>query len=115
VLVSSQNWSGAGTTANRDAGVIISNPKVASYFQTIYLHDWNNLPPRGPATTNRRDGSTRNLARASQARLWRWSSARLALAWVQVSRPARQFCDRTDGVAGEQTGRRGLSTVGLAA
>ena len=47
VLVSSQNWSGAGTTANRDAGVIITNANLASYFQTIFLHDWDHL-----ATTN---------------------------------------------------------------
>ncbi len=43
VLVSSQNWSADGTLRNRDAGVIIYNPQLASYFQTIFLHDWANL------------------------------------------------------------------------
>ena len=43
VLVSSQNWSTAGTTANRDAGVIITDPTLAGYFQTLFLHDWNHL------------------------------------------------------------------------
>jgi phosphatidylserine/phosphatidylglycerophosphate/cardiolipin synthase-like enzyme len=43
VLVSSQNWSVAGTLHNRDAGVIIANPDAARYFQQIFLHDWENL------------------------------------------------------------------------
>jgi phosphatidylserine/phosphatidylglycerophosphate/cardiolipin synthase-like enzyme len=43
LLVSSQNWSTDGTLYNRDAGVIIHNPKLASYFQTIFLHDWATL------------------------------------------------------------------------
>ena len=43
VLISSQNWSNAGTTANRDAGVIIANPTLAAYFSTLFLHDWTNL------------------------------------------------------------------------
>ena len=43
VLVSSQNWSTAGTLFNRDAGVIIHSPKLASYFQAIFLHDWASL------------------------------------------------------------------------
>ena len=43
VLVSSQNWSNAGTTTNRDAGVILANPTLAAYFQTLFLHDWTTL------------------------------------------------------------------------
>ena len=43
VLVSSQNWSTAGTLHNRDAGVIIHNAHVAEYFQTIFQHDWDHL------------------------------------------------------------------------
>jgi hypothetical protein len=43
VLVSSQNWSNAGTTANRDAGVIIATAALAAYFQTLFLHDWEHL------------------------------------------------------------------------
>ena len=43
VLVSSQNWSNAGATQNRDAGVILDNPNLASYFQEIFLHDWAHL------------------------------------------------------------------------
>jgi phosphatidylserine/phosphatidylglycerophosphate/cardiolipin synthase-like enzyme len=43
VLVSSQNWSGAGTTTNRDAGVILQNADVAQYFEAIFQHDWDTL------------------------------------------------------------------------
>jgi hypothetical protein len=43
VLVSSQNWSTDGTLYNRDAGVIISDPTAAQYFQDIFLHDWEYL------------------------------------------------------------------------
>jgi phosphatidylserine/phosphatidylglycerophosphate/cardiolipin synthase-like enzyme len=43
VLVSSQNWSVAGTLHNRDAGVIIANSDAAQYFQHIFFHDWQHL------------------------------------------------------------------------
>ena len=43
VLVSSQNWSTDGTLYNRDAGLIIDNPAAATYFDQIFLHDWNEL------------------------------------------------------------------------
>lgn len=40
VLVSSQNYSADGVRYNRDAGLIISNAKVAKYFERIFLYDW---------------------------------------------------------------------------
>jgi phosphatidylserine/phosphatidylglycerophosphate/cardiolipin synthase-like enzyme len=43
VLVSSQNWSVAGTTTNRDAGVIVTDATLATYFQQIFDHDWAQL------------------------------------------------------------------------
>ncbi len=51
-MVSSQNWSADGTLRNRDAGLIIRDPRAAAYFEQIFLHDWNNLasarhPPHG--------------------------------------------------------------------
>jgi len=42
-VVSSQNWSGLGTWKNRDAGVILFDAEAARYFETIFLHDWENL------------------------------------------------------------------------
>ena len=43
VLVSSQNWSTAGVLSNRDAGVILDSVAAATYFDTIFEHDWTNL------------------------------------------------------------------------
>jgi hypothetical protein len=43
VVISSQNWSGEGVLANRDAGLIIDNATVARYFEGIFLHDWDNV------------------------------------------------------------------------
>ena len=43
VLVSSQNWSTAGTLSNRDAGVIIHNAQAAAYFGALFQHDWDHL------------------------------------------------------------------------
>jgi hypothetical protein len=43
VMVSSQNWSADGTLRNRDAGLIIWNADAATYFEKIFLHDWENL------------------------------------------------------------------------
>ncbi len=43
VLVSSQNWSSAGTLHNRDAGVIIENAEAAQYFDAVFAHDWDHL------------------------------------------------------------------------
>src|SRR5581483_10709065 len=42
-VVSSQNWSGAGVTANRDAGLIIYNEDAARYWEQIFVHDWTNM------------------------------------------------------------------------
>jgi hypothetical protein len=41
VLVSSQNWSADGVLRNRDAGLILSNPEIAQYFEAIFLDDWS--------------------------------------------------------------------------
>ncbi|WP_185626095.1 phospholipase D-like domain-containing protein [Burkholderia cenocepacia] len=43
VMVGSQNWSADGTLRNRDAGLIIYHADAASYFQKIFLHDWDYL------------------------------------------------------------------------
>jgi hypothetical protein len=40
VLVSSQNWSSEGVMSNRDAGLIIENTEIASYFEAIFKDDW---------------------------------------------------------------------------
>ena len=42
VLVSSANWSGDGVLRNRDAGLIIFNKEIATYFQNAFVFDWEN-------------------------------------------------------------------------
>lgn len=42
VLVSSANWSGDGVLRNRDAGLIIFNKEIATYFQSAFIFDWEN-------------------------------------------------------------------------
>ena len=43
VALGSQNWSSEGVLRNRDASLIIENPTAASYFQKIFLHDWDRI------------------------------------------------------------------------
>ena len=43
VILGSQNFTNSGALFNRDASLLIRSPKVASYFQEIFLHDWENL------------------------------------------------------------------------
>jgi hypothetical protein len=40
VLVGSHNFTNAGTTANRDASLLIESEDVANYFRKIFDHDW---------------------------------------------------------------------------
>ena len=41
VLVSSQNWSNAAVSENREAGVWLEHKGIAGYFQKIFESDWN--------------------------------------------------------------------------
>jgi hypothetical protein len=41
VLVSSTNWSSDGVLRNRDAGLIIHDPEIAGYYQSVFLDDWD--------------------------------------------------------------------------
>jgi phosphatidylserine/phosphatidylglycerophosphate/cardiolipin synthase-like enzyme len=41
VLIGSHNFTNAGTTANRDASLIIEHRGIAAYFRTILLQDWD--------------------------------------------------------------------------
>ncbi len=43
VMVGSHNWSGPGTTANRDASLILFAPGLAGYFEQVFLYDWTHL------------------------------------------------------------------------
>lgn len=51
VVIGSQNWSTEGVDTNRDASVVITNPRMVAYWETIFLSDWNSmtLPNEDPA------------------------------------------------------------------
>ena len=50
VAVGSHNWSSDGTTANRDATLVIQSPDVAAFYQKVFLFDWANLAHQKVAT-----------------------------------------------------------------
>jgi hypothetical protein len=39
-IVGSHNWTGQGTTENRDASLIIRDADVTAYYTQLFLHDW---------------------------------------------------------------------------
>jgi phosphatidylserine/phosphatidylglycerophosphate/cardiolipin synthase-like enzyme len=41
VLISSQNWSSDGFLRNRDAGLIVHDAEIASYYEAVFLADWD--------------------------------------------------------------------------
>jgi hypothetical protein len=51
VVVGSQNWSTEGVDTNRDASVVIQNPDMVTYWESIFLSDWQSmtLPNEDPA------------------------------------------------------------------
>jgi phosphatidylserine/phosphatidylglycerophosphate/cardiolipin synthase-like enzyme len=40
VLIASLNWN-ANSVHNREAGVIVENDEIASFYEDVFLHDWN--------------------------------------------------------------------------
>jgi len=72
VIVSSQNFSPAGVSQNRDAGVILQSAELAAYFEPIFVADWDRALPivarsggaagtakgRGPAKAGSRSGKS---------------------------------------------------------
>ena len=43
VAVGSQNWSSSGVSQNRDATLIIHDARAATYFEQVFVHDWETL------------------------------------------------------------------------
>lgn len=41
VLISSINWNEQSVRNNREAGVLVNSPEVATYYATVFLSDWN--------------------------------------------------------------------------
>jgi hypothetical protein len=46
VVIGSHNWSDEGVMQNRDASLIIHNRQIASYFEDVFLHDWERMTAR---------------------------------------------------------------------
>lgn len=49
VLVSSQNWSNAAVSENREAGVLIGHSGIAGYFAKIFENDWKTAAKKLPS------------------------------------------------------------------
>jgi phosphatidylserine/phosphatidylglycerophosphate/cardiolipin synthase-like enzyme len=49
VLISSINWNEQSVTQNREAGILIQNPDIATYYADVFYSDWTLEPQR---TTN---------------------------------------------------------------
>jgi phosphatidylserine/phosphatidylglycerophosphate/cardiolipin synthase-like enzyme len=45
VLIASINWNENSVTRNREAGIIIENEEIASYYVEVFLYDWELGPP----------------------------------------------------------------------
>jgi phosphatidylserine/phosphatidylglycerophosphate/cardiolipin synthase-like enzyme len=50
VLISSINWNEQSVRKNREAGLLVKNQEVASYYATVFLSDWNLEPYKMRAT-----------------------------------------------------------------
>jgi phosphatidylserine/phosphatidylglycerophosphate/cardiolipin synthase-like enzyme len=51
VVIASLNWN-ANSIHNREAGVIIENDEIASFFNAAFFHDWNVSVKEGRETGN---------------------------------------------------------------
>lgn len=50
VLISSINWNEQSVRKNREAGILIENEEVASYYARVFFSDWNLDSTKGQAT-----------------------------------------------------------------
>jgi phosphatidylserine/phosphatidylglycerophosphate/cardiolipin synthase-like enzyme len=46
VLISSINWNENSVKNNREAGIIIENEEVATYYAEVFFYDWELTPPK---------------------------------------------------------------------
>jgi phosphatidylserine/phosphatidylglycerophosphate/cardiolipin synthase-like enzyme len=50
VLISSINWNEQSIRKNREAGVLVTNQEVATYYATVFFSDWTLEPPTTKAS-----------------------------------------------------------------
>jgi phosphatidylserine/phosphatidylglycerophosphate/cardiolipin synthase-like enzyme len=43
VLLGSHNWTNQGVEANRDATLLIKNAQIATYYERVFVHDWERI------------------------------------------------------------------------
>lgn len=71
VLVSSQNWSKAAVSENREAGLYLENRSICRYFTEIFESDWSTgkrrLPEAAPEMLEPQDLRTGGFVRVSPA------------------------------------------------
>ncbi|MGH9901994.1 MAG: phospholipase D-like domain-containing protein [Pyrinomonadaceae bacterium] len=46
-VVGSHNWTGDGTTMNRDASLVFNDGEINEYYTGLFLYDWDNLARAG--------------------------------------------------------------------
>jgi len=49
VVIGSHNWTGAGTTFNRDASLVFRDADIAGYYGQLFSFDWDRLENTGDA------------------------------------------------------------------
>jgi len=64
-LVSSINWGRGAVFLNREAGIIIRNPAVASYFTEVFFYDWNVKETKNECQGQGLSGTGSNVGRYS--------------------------------------------------
>ena len=52
VLIASLNWN-ANSVHNREAGVIVENEEIASFYEDVFLHDWDKSVKEGEQKENK--------------------------------------------------------------
>ena len=52
VLIASLNWN-ANSVHNREAGVIVANDEIASFYEGVFLHDWDTSAKEGEQKENK--------------------------------------------------------------
>ena len=62
VLITSLNWN-ANSIHNREAGVIVENEEIASFYEDVFFHDWNKSAKEGEQKENEGDEGGTSLIR----------------------------------------------------
>ena len=84
VLVSSLNWN-ANSIYNREAGVIIENEEVASFFEKVFFHDWNASVESREERGGREEGGGRVESREERGGKEEGTRRKIKIVWLAVT------------------------------